>query len=219
MSRSKKDIIHSTLKRQILNLKIKPNQVLKEEEIAQAHGVSRTPAREALQLLEQEGFLEQKRKIGYLVRALTREDLKEIIEVRSILEGYAARLATTRKDSRTIEQLKEINEKAVHLLDVWELEKFFRNSSDFHDVLYRGSGNQRLCGIIESLRDNFLRYRRMLLRIPSMPQIQIEDHTQMLTMMEKGREDAVERLVRKHIRRGGKALLEYLDRDHIEILT
>ncbi|MEA3239981.1 MAG: GntR family transcriptional regulator [Pseudomonadota bacterium] len=219
MNRSKKDIIHSTLKRQILNLKIKPNQVLKEEEIAQAHGVSRTPAREALQLLEQEGFLEQKRKIGYLVRALSREDLKEIIEVRSILEGYAARLATTRKDSRTIEQLKEINEKAVHLLDVGELEKFFRNSSDFHDVLYRGSGNQRLCGIIESLRDNFLRYRRMLLRIPSMPQIQIEDHSQMLTMMEKGREDAVERLVRKHIRRGGKALLEYLDRDHIEILT
>lgn len=219
MSRSKKDIIHSTLKRQILNLKIKPNQVLKEEEIAQAHGVSRTPAREALQLLEQEGFLEQKRKVGYLVRALTREDLKEIIEVRSILEGYAARLATSRKDIRTIEQLKEINEKAVHLLETGELEKFFRNSSDFHDVLYRGSGNQRLCGIIESLRDNFLRYRRMLLRIPSMPQIQIEDHSHMLTIMEEGREDMVERLVRKHIRRGGKALLEYLDRDHIEILS
>lgn len=219
MSRSKKDIIHSALKRQILNLKIKPNQVLKEEEIAKAHGVSRTPAREALQLLEQEGFLEQKRKVGYLVRALTREDLKEIIEVRSILEGYAARLATSRKDIRTIEQLKEINEKAVHFLKTGELEKFFRNSSHFHDVLYRGSGNQRLCDIIESLRDNFLRYRRMLLRIPSMPQIQIEDHTQMLAVMEAGREDAVERLVRKHIRRGGKALLEYLDRDHIEIFT
>ncbi len=219
MNRSKKDIIHSTLKRQILNLKIKPKQVLKEEEIARDHGVSRTPAREALQLLEQEGYLEQKRKVGYIVRALTREDLKEIIEVRSILEGYAARLATSRKDIRTIEQLKEINEKAVHFLETGELEKFFRNSSDFHDVLYRGSGNQRLCGIIESLRDNFLRYRRMLLRIPSMPQIQIEDHTQMLTIMEEGREDMVERLVRKHIRRGGKALLEYLDRDHIEILT
>ena len=219
MSRSKKNIIYTTLKRQILNLKIKPNQVLKEEEIAGAHGVSRTPAREALQLLEQEGFLEQKRKVGYLVRPLTRDDLKEIIEVRSVLEGYAARLATGRKDNRTMEQLQEINKKAGHLLETGELEKFFRNSSDFHDVLYKGSGNQRLCGIIESLRDNFLRYRRMLLSIPSMPQIQIEDHAQMLAMMEKNREDAVERLVRKHIRRGGKALLEYLDRDHIEILT
>ena len=219
MSRSKKDIIHGTLKRQILNLKIKPNQVLKEEDIAASHGVSRTPAREALQLLEQEGFLEQKRKIGYIVRPLSREDLKEIIEVRSILEGYAARLATGRKDTRTLEQLQEINKKAVRLLEAGELEKFFRNSSDFHDVLYRGSGNRRLCGIIESLRDNFLRYRRMLLRIPSMPGIQIEDHSQMLIAMEAGREETVERLVRKNIRRGGKALLEYLDRDHIEILT
>ena len=219
MSRNKKDIIHGTLKRQILNLKIKPNQVLKEEEIARAQGVSRTPAREALQLLEQEGYLDQKRKVGYIVRALTREDLQEIIEVRSILEGYAARLATARKDSRTIEQLKKINDKAAYFMKTGEMDKFFRNSSDFHEVLYKGSGNQRLCGIIESLRDNFLRYRRMLLRIPSMPQIQVEDHTQMLTIMEEGREDAVERLVRKHIRRGGKALLEYLDRDHIEILT
>jgi len=219
MSRNKKDLIHAALKRQILNLKIKPNQVLKEEEIARMHGVSRTPAREALQLLEQEGYLEQRRKVGYIVRALSREDLEEIIDVRSILEGYAARLATIRQDRRTIEQLKKINDRAAYFIQTGEMDKFFRNSSDFHDVLYKGSGNRRLCGIIESLRDNFLRYRRMLLRIPSMPGIQIEDHGQMLAIMEEGREDAVERLVRKHIRRGGKALLEYLDRDHIGILT
>jgi DNA-binding GntR family transcriptional regulator len=213
MAPRKKELIYSELKKKILGMKIRPHEVLKEEEVAARFGVSRTPAREALQLLEKEGFLAQLKKVGYVVRPLTRNDLKEIIEVRSVLEGYAAHLATLRRDPKTIARLRKINQKARRYLADNDLQRFFKNSSEFHDVIYQSSGNTRLCALIESLRDNFLRYRRMLLRIPKMPEVQIRDHEEMLDAMESGNGQRVEKMVREHIILGGEILLQHIEEE------
>ena len=215
MAPRKKELIYAELKKSILGMKIRPHEVLKEEEVAVRFGVSRTPAREALQLLEKEGFLVQLKKVGYVVKPLTRNDLKEIIGIRSVLEGYAASLATIRHDPRTIARLRRINEKARRYLENNDLQKFFKNSSEFHNVIYLSSGNSRLCALIESLRDNFLRYRRMLLRIPRMPAVQIKDHEEMLDAMEKGNEKLVEKMVREHIIRGGEILLRHIEKEPV----
>ncbi len=211
----KKELIYAELKKNILAMKIRPHEVLKEERVAARFGVSRTPAREALQLLEQEGFLKQSKKIGYVVKPLTRSDLKEIIGVRSVLEGYAACLATARRDPKTIARLRKINDRARRYLAANDLQNFFKNSSEFHDVIYQSSGNSRLCTLIESLRDNFLRYRRMLLRIPRMPEVQVRDHEKMLDAMESGDEKLVEKMVRDHILRGGEILLRHIEEEPV----
>ncbi len=215
MAPKKKELIYTELKKNLLAMKIRPHEVLQEEKVAARFGVSRTPAREALQKLEQEGFLRQVKKIGYVVRPLTRNDLKEIIGVRSVLESYAACLATARRDPRTIARLRKINAKARHYLAEDDLRKFFKNSSEFHDVIYQSSGNTRLCTLIESLRDNFLRYRRMLLRVPRMPEIQVRDHEEMLDAMENGNEKMVEKMVREHILRGGEILLRHIEEEPV----
>ena len=215
MAPRKKELIYSELKKKILGMKIRPHEVLKEEEVAVRFGVSRTPAREALQLLEKEGYLTQLRKVGYVVRPLTRSDLKEIIGVRSVLEGYAANLATSHRDPKTIARLRKINQKARRYLADNDLQRFFKNSSEFHDIIYQSSGNTRLCALIESLRDNFLRYRRMLLRIPKMPEVQIRDHEEMLDAMDNGDGQRVEKMVREHIILGGEILLQHIEEEPV----
>ncbi len=216
MAISKKEFIYSEIKEQILSLKARPDAILKEEDVALNYGVSRTPVHEALQQLKQEGFLEQVKKVGYVIKPLSVSDLKEIIQIRSVLEGYAARLTTVNQDAKIFARLRKINEKAHIFLANNDLAGFFRNSSDFHGVIYQGSCNQRLCGLIDSLRDSFMRYRRILLKIPEMPEVQIKDHEEMLATMTPGNEAAVEKLVRDHILYGGRILLEYIEAERVE---
>ncbi len=213
---SKKEFIYREVKEQILSLKARPDTVLKEEDVAHAYGVSRTPVHEALQQLRQEGFLDQVKKVGYVVKPLSVSDLQEIIQIRSVLEGYAARLTTENQDEKIFARLQKINEKARVYLENNDLAKFFRNSSDFHGVIYQGSKNQRLSILIDSLRDSFLRYRRILLKIPEMPEVQIKDHEEMLAAMTPGNEAKVEKLVRDHILYGGRILLEYIEEERVE---
>ena len=184
--------------------------------MALKYGVSRTPVHEALQQLKQEGFLEQVKKVGYVIKPLSISDLKEIIQIRSVLEGYAARLTTVNQDVKIFARLRKINEKAHIFLANNDLAGFFRNSSDFHSVIYQGSRNQRLCGLIDSLRDSFMRYCRILLKIPEMPEVQIKDHEEMLAAMTPGNEAVVEKLARDHILYGGRILLEYIESERVE---
>ncbi len=216
MAISKKEFIYREVKEQILSLKARPDTVLKEEDVALAYGVSRTPVHEALQQLKQEGFLEQVKKVGYLIKPLSISDLQEIIQIRSVLEGYAARLTTVNQDEKIFARLQKINEKARIYLKNNDLTNFFRNSSDFHGIIYQGSKNQRLSTLIDSLRDSFLRYRRILLKIPEMSEVQIKDHEEMLAAMTPGNEAAVEKLVRDHILYGGRILLEYIETERVE---
>ena len=213
---SKKDFIYREVKEQILSLKARPDTVLKEEDVALAYGVSRTPVHEALQQLKQEGFLDQVKKFGYLIKPLSISDLQEIIQIRSVLEGYAARLTTENQDEKIFARLQKINEKARVYLENNDLARFFCNSSDFHGIIYQGSKNQRLSTLIDSLRDSFLRYRRILLKIPEMPEVQIKDHEEMLAAMTPGNEAKVEKLVRDHILYGGRILLEYIETERVE---
>ncbi len=216
MAISKKEFIYEKIKEQILSLKARPGTILKEEEVALTNGVSRTPVHEALQQLKQEGFLDQVKKVGYVIRPLSVSDLKEIIQIRSVLEGYAARLTTVHQDEKIFARLQKVNRKAHIYLKNNDLTGFFKNSSDFHGIIYQGSRNQRLSALIDSLRDSFLRYRRILLKIPEMPEVQIEDHEKMLAAMTPGNEAAVEKLVRDHILYGGRILLEHIETDYVE---
>ena len=216
MTVSKKEFIYGEIREQILSLKAQPDTVLKEEDVAQVYGVSRTPVHEALQQLKQEGFLDQVKKVGYVIKPLSISDLQEIIQIRSVLEGCAARLTTVNQDEKIFARLQKINEKARVYLESNDLANFFRNSSNFHGVIYQGSKNNRLIALVESLRDSFLRYRRILLKIPEMPEVQIRDHEEMLAAMTPGNEAKVEKLVRNHILYGGRILLEYIETERIE---
>ena len=183
-----------------------------ENEIASRMGVSRTPVREAIHKLEREGLVVKRVHGGYSVTGLVRDDIQESFGIRSVLEGYAARLATI---EHTPEDLDPISEKILEFeahLQADDLEALPKINTELHDMLYSLSGNRRLIKIINDFKNQFLRFRKIILKDRALAWISQRDHHEMLAMMRERRADNVEMLVREHIMRGMVAVLDQYDR-------
>ncbi|MHB8204455.1 MAG: GntR family transcriptional regulator [Desulfomonilaceae bacterium] len=190
-----------------------------ENEIASRMGVSRTPVREAIHKLEREGLVIKRVHGGYSVTGLVREDIQESFGIRSVLEGYAARLAT---NEHTSEDLKPLSDKIYEFetrLQADDLESLPTINTELHDMLYSLSGNRRLIKIINDFKNQFLRFRKIILKDRALARISQQDHHEMLAMMRERRADDVERLVREHILRGMTAVLDQYDRQQLDPLT
>ncbi|MFH0825139.1 MAG: GntR family transcriptional regulator [Pseudomonadota bacterium] len=181
-----------------------------ETKVAETLGVSRTPVREAIHKLEREGLLTKLPHSGFSVTGLTREDIEECFGIRAVLEGYAARLATMR---HTPAQLKPL----VRRIDLFQKhlenddpESLPKINTEFHNIIYALSGSPRLIKMINDLKEQILRFRKIILKNESLAWESHRDHTEMLAMMRERRSEEVEKLVREHILRGRTAvLLEY----------
>lgn len=201
-------LIYEGLRRGILRGEIQPGHRLVEEPLAFSLGASRTPVREALQRLWQESLVEKLRYGGYEVRRITAKEIEEIFGIRSVLESYAAVLATRRMDSVLMGELQEIIDRSRATLETGDLEGFISLNTEFHDRLYRASGSERLYRMIQELRDHFYRFRRVILSRGRMPGVSLKDHGLMMKAMARRDEKKVEALVRNHILRGLRVVLK-----------
>ena len=95
------------LKKAIIDQTIEPGSRLVESKIADMLGISRTPLREALHKLEREDWIEKTSSGGFQVVTLTKEDIEQTFGIRSVLEAYAARLATENYHTRDLEPLEK----------------------------------------------------------------------------------------------------------------
>ena len=207
--------VYERLKRAIHRGELKPGERLVEQRLAKELGVSRTPIREALYRLEQDGLVEKIPHGGALVKDNTRDEVEEILGLRAVLEGYAAAQATKRKNEGLLRELEGILSRAEEALRKGNISRLIQLNTEFHDVLYRGSGNRKLYELITHLRDLFYKYRVFILGIEGMPQICLEDHREMLEVMRSGDARKVERMVREHINRGKEQLMQEIEKGRI----
>jgi len=190
-----------------------------ESTIAAIMGVSRTPVREAIHKLEREGLLTRQQRGGYTVTRLTREDIRESFGIRAVLEGYAARLATVEHAPGDLEPLfRKIDQFEEHL-QIDDLDALPKINTELHDMLYALSRNRILIKIINDLKDQFLRFRKIILKNKALALASHQDHREMLAMMQKRKEDEVERLVREHVLRGLAAILDQYDQNQFDPLA
>ncbi len=194
--------IYHSLRKGILRGEIPAGQRFVEEKLASSLGASRTPVREALQRLRQEELLDKLKYGGYEVRRIAAREIEEIFGIRSVLESYAAVLATRHMDKGLISELQGIIQRSRAALEKGQAEELISLNTEFHDKLYRASGSERLYKMIQELRDHFYRFRRVILSKGTMPRVSLRDHERMLRAMAKGKEREVERIVRQHILRG-----------------
>jgi DNA-binding GntR family transcriptional regulator len=165
-------------------------------------GTSRTPVREAIQKLEKEGLIHKLPRGGFAVSVVSEEEIEEVFGIRSVLEGYAASLATQRATEEELKALEETVKKHEEWLTKRDSEEFINLHTEFHDLLYKAAKSARLYSMINDLRDYIYRYRLIIFRYEGMAEIAIEDHRAMIALMRAGNSRKVEKLVRKHIIRG-----------------
>ena len=154
-----RDVVFNTLRDAILTGKLVPGERLMENQLAEKLGVSRTPVREALRMLELENLVELVPRKGAQVLDMSEKDITNILEVRSALEGLATSLACKKMTKEDLQQLKNMEvdfEKAVADNDV---DHFVDIDEDFHDLIFAATENDKLINIFRNLRIQLYRYR------------------------------------------------------------
>jgi len=207
--------VFDNLKQAIIAGDIAPGEWLVESHIAQMLGISRTPVREAIHKLERERLIERQPRGGFTVLGLNRDDIEETFGIRSVLEGYAARLATLKHHPRELMALEEKIEEFQACLTKKQMHALPAVNTEFHELLYDLSKSPRLIYMINGLRDQIYRFREITLKDRQQAKTSNEDHIQMLKFMRKRDAEGVERLVREHILRGRNMVLaEFSQGDH-----
>ncbi len=194
--------VYTGVKSAIIGGDFQPGKRLIEERLAADMATSRTPVREAIQKLEKEGLIFRLPRGGFAVKAVTEDEVEEILGLRSILEGYAAYLATSRITDAELKRLDEIIAREDACLKNLNVDEFIRLDGEFHDVLYRAAKNARLYGLLNDLRDYMYRYRVIILHYQRKLHLAVQDHKEMLASIKSKSPRQVERLVRKHVSRG-----------------
>ena len=194
--------VYNNIKNAIISGSFESNRRLIEERLAEDMATSRTPVREAIQKLEKEGRIYRLPRGGFAVKSVTEEEVDEILGLRSVLEGYAGYLATTRIGAQELKALEDIVRKEEGILSDFKPEDFIQLDVEFHDVLYKAAKNNRLYGLLNDLRDFMYRYRVIILRHMRKPHVAVRDHKEMVAWMKAKNARQVEKLIRKHILRG-----------------
>jgi DNA-binding GntR family transcriptional regulator len=204
--------VFESLKHSIVTGKISSGEWLVESHIAETLGISRTPVREAIHKLEREGLIERQPRGGFTVLGLTRNDIEETFGIRCVLEGYAARLAAVKHNEEELEALEKKIEEFQNALDRKKMNLLPAINTEFHDLLYSLGKSPKLISIINGLRDQIYRFRKMNLKEEKFAATSNQDHIQMLQSIRKRNAEGAERLAREHILRGREIVLKEFDR-------
>lgn len=152
------------LKQEILTGVLRPGAALNETDLAERYGVSRTPVREALMRLDHDRVVERQRR-GYQVRVVSPEEILEIYEARSIIEGAAAAAAAERHTATDRVRISAANNRYQELDDTDPVARVQANV-DFHASIWAASHNRAFADLLERLNLQFLRFPNTTLTYP-----------------------------------------------------
>jgi len=204
---SKKNVVsvrektYEHLKEKILSGYFKPGERLAEEHLAAKLSVSRTPIREALHKLEQDGLVKPLETRGFCVPQDSIEEMEEIFEIRSIMEGYALRYVCEHITEKTLDELDVTINKAEAALKNMKLDMVFTYNTEFHDTIHKLVAKKpRLLGLMVDMRKYVLRYRKDTLQYFHGAQRSIDGHRKIMMALRLKDPDLCERIMREHIR-------------------
>lgn len=147
-----RELTTQTLRNAILNMHFKPNERLVERRLCEQTGVSRTCVREALQHLESEGLVQRVPNRGLFVTTVSRDEARQIYEVRAALEAMAGRRFAERADDDAIRDLKAAFERITRTAGRTPVLDYVRALDEFYDVLLQGAGNEVARRVLRTLR-------------------------------------------------------------------
>ncbi|WP_307851172.1 GntR family transcriptional regulator [Nocardiopsis sp. MG754419] len=149
------------LREAIIRGRYGPGDSLSEVVLAEIHGVSRTPIREALKQLQVEGLVEVRSRVGTFVRRPSRREVVELFQIKEMLEGLGARLLALRGEVAETALLRENLLRSAHAARDRDVEAYSPSVHEFHDLIVRGADNTRLAHHYRQLT-NQLAYPRLV---------------------------------------------------------
>ncbi|MFC2045368.1 GntR family transcriptional regulator [Chloroflexota bacterium] len=198
------------LREDIVTGKLRPNQRLVETDIAHQLMMSRTPVREALKLLEMQGYLSRLPGGGLIVTDHSPSQIRNLYEVREALETMALKLACQRATVEQIDRAAELHNNMIEVTQNRDTNQFIELNSSFHNELLSACGNEQLWSLLLIFRDHF--FDRRLVRVfntndwRNMP----KQHQKLLDAVRNRNSRLAENAVREHVRTALRIAVERL---------
>lgn len=200
------------LRRRILSGELSDGEPLRQDALARDFGTSRIPIREALSRLEAEGLVASYPHRGYVVTALSREEIKELFDLRMMLEPELLRAAIPRSTPAHFDEAAALLRRYDAGLDADEVYKWGELNTQYHLALYAPAQRKKTLEIVRSLLVNTDRYTRLVIMLDNGVESAKEDHGGLLELCRKGAVNQAVALLHDHIRRAESGLLGMLDR-------
>ena len=191
----------SALRDAIIAGRLKPGERIRERELVSLLGVSRSPLREAIRILETEGFITSLAHRGARVSEVSAVDLHDMLDVRIMLESFAARLFIERLDEAALRAMEEQVERSRAPGYRVDLQENFDLGLEFHDLLVGACGNRKVVQMHENLKRHQTRYQHFAFARLGRDLRALDEHAEMVTMLRARDLGAVERLMRAHLLR------------------
>lgn len=195
-----RDVVFQTLREAILRGELKPGERLMELQLAAQLGVSRTPIREAIRMLEKEGLAVTMPRKGAEVAKMTLKGMEDVLEIREALDILACQLACDRISDELLVTLEEKKKAFEASLETKDVKVIADADISFHDVIYEATGNPKLIALLSNLREQIYRYRVEYLKAVDSYPILIKEHDDIYQALVKhNREDATV-AIREHVK-------------------
>lgn len=202
-----RDVVFKTLRQAILKGELAPGERLMEVKLANNLGVSRTPIREAIRMLELEGLVVMVPRRGAEVAKISVKHLKDVLEVRGALEELSAALACERIEEKEEDDLKKAVEEFKKVVYSEDLMLIAQKDEQIHDVIYHATKNDKLVQMINNLREQMYRFRLEYIKDKQKRSGLVEEH-----------EEILEAILAKDVKRAKEAVRKHINNQEMTIL-
>ena len=207
-----RDVVFNTLRQAILKGELKPGERLMEIALAERLGVSRTPIREAMHKLEQEGLV-----VMIPRRAnITEKDLNDVLEVRIALENVAIEKACARMSEEEMSRLWLAAKEFEHTITEGNLVKLAEADVAFHEIIYQASDNKRLIQVLNNMREQIYRYRVEYLKEGETRDLLVKEHEELTKAIKERDVERAKQLSFQHIENQRMAILRSIEAENAE---
>ncbi|WP_181164682.1 GntR family transcriptional regulator [Amaricoccus solimangrovi] len=206
------EAVYSALKEMIMSGKLRPGVRLVHQDLADQLSVSRTPVRESLERLYQEGYAGRRARRGYFVAEVGSGEVRDLYGTREALETHALRTVCARGfTQQEVERLEQINAEYAKMFPASVNRARLLVDQNFHQTLASFSGNEHLCKTLMAVNEKIELKRRLDghgLTVGNQP---LEEHQDLVAAIRSGDCEKAENVLRAHIRHASDRL-----RDHLE---
>lgn len=208
-----RDVVFNTLRQAILIGELKPGERLMEIHLADKLGVSRTPIREAIHKLEQEGLVTIIPRRGAEVAQITEKSMKDVLEVRRTLDALCVELACDRITEEGLGDLKSACDHFEQCVRTKDNKKIAQADVALHDIIVRATGNQRLIQLVNNLSEQMYRYRFEYIKDSSQHETLVEEHRIIYQSIVRKDKTTAAKAARTHIDNQEKAIIRRIRLD------
>lgn len=194
-----RDVVFNTLRKAILRGDLSPNERLMEMQLATRLGVSRTPVREAIRKLELEGLVIMMPRRGAKVAQITVKSIRDVLEIRRVLEVYAVTKACKNISQDGIAQLEGALKQFKDTINSEDLTNVAEADVYFHETIYNATNNPKLIGILNNLREQMYRYRMEYLKETTSHPNLIKEHEELVNAIAGRDVRAAVKIAERHI--------------------